>query len=117
MDSAFANQVVRWVQTPLKTALQHHYQTRTIERLKRQFDLQDTQLKVMSDFVQDENLTYEEIFLERRDIRRMTDGSAEVTVEPKDIVIKSRPQHTPVRLAFFKGPDGEIIELFDNETT
>ena len=24
---------------------------------------------------------------------------------------------TPVRIAFFKGPDGELIELFDNEAT
>ena len=50
-------------------------------------------------------------------IERARAAGAEVTVEPKDIEIKSRPQHTPVRLAFFKGPDGEIIELFDNETT
>ncbi len=50
-------------------------------------------------------------------IARARGAGAEVTVEPKDIEIKSRPQHMPVRLAFFKGPDGEIIELFDNETT
>ena len=50
-------------------------------------------------------------------IERARSAGAEVTVEPKDVEIKSRPQPTPVRLAFFKGPDGEIIELFDNETT
>lgn len=50
-------------------------------------------------------------------IERVRSAGAEVTVEPKDIEIKSRPQPTLVRLAFFKGPDGEIIELFDNETT
>ena len=50
-------------------------------------------------------------------IERARAAGAEVTIEPKDIEINSTPQPTPVRLAFFKGPDGEIIELFDNETT
>ena len=36
---------------------------------------------------------------------------AEVTVEPKDVDIASNPVF-PVRIAFFKGPDGEIVELF-----
>ena len=35
-----------------------------------------------------------------------------VTVEPKDVDIPSQPQTTKVRLCFFKGPDGEIVELF-----
>jgi glyoxylase I family protein len=34
----------------------------------------------------------------------------EVTVEPKDAVLGG----IPVRIAFFKGPDGEIIELFQS---
>lgn len=34
----------------------------------------------------------------------------EVTVEPKDVVLGG----IPVRIAFFKGPDGEIIELFES---
>ncbi|HTG69942.1 MAG TPA: VOC family protein [Candidatus Udaeobacter sp.] len=34
----------------------------------------------------------------------------EVTVEPKDAVLGG----IPVRIAFFKGPDGEIIELFES---
>jgi catechol 2,3-dioxygenase-like lactoylglutathione lyase family enzyme len=41
---------------------------------------------------------------------------AEVTVEPKDVALPSDPP-TPIRIAFFKGPDGELIELFDNEAT
>ncbi|GEM_PF-6146594 len=49
--------------------------------------------------------------------RTGTIGRAKVTVEPKDVEIPSRPQPTPVRLAFFEGPDGEVIELFHNETT
>ena len=35
----------------------------------------------------------------------------EITTEPKDITIKSDPPY-PVRIAFFKGPDGEVVELF-----
>jgi glyoxylase I family protein len=34
----------------------------------------------------------------------------EVTVEPKDAVLGG----VPVRIAFFKGPDGEIIELIES---
>ncbi|MGO4544744.1 VOC family protein [Paenibacillus sp. 2TAB23] len=34
----------------------------------------------------------------------------EITVEPKDAVLGG----IPVRIAFFKGPDGEIIELFES---
>jgi hypothetical protein len=34
----------------------------------------------------------------------------EVTVEPKDAVLGG----IPVRIAFFKGPDGGIIELFES---
>jgi len=34
----------------------------------------------------------------------------EITVEPKDAVLGG----TPVRISFFKGPDGEIIELFQS---
>lgn len=40
-----------------------------------------------------------------------------VTMEPKDILIDSQPHKTPVRICFFKGPDGEVIELFMNELT
>lgn len=50
-------------------------------------------------------------------IKRARAAGAEITVEPKDVNIPSRPGPTPVRLAFCKGPDGEIIEFFQNETT
>lgn len=50
-------------------------------------------------------------------IDKVRAAGREVTVEPKSIEIASRPQPTPVTLAFFKGPDGEIIELFQNELT
>ncbi|TVQ23688.1 MAG: VOC family protein [Spirochaetaceae bacterium] len=38
-------------------------------------------------------------------------AGAEVTKEPKDVDIPSDPVY-PVRISFFKGPDGEIVELF-----
>ena len=50
-------------------------------------------------------------------IERARTAGAEVTVEPKDVDIPSRPGPTPVRLAFCKGPDGEVIEFFQNEAT
>jgi glyoxylase I family protein len=50
-------------------------------------------------------------------LERARSAGCEVTTEPKDVVIKSAPRPTPVRLAFFKGPDGEVIELFQNEMT
>jgi len=40
-----------------------------------------------------------------------------VTMESKSIDIQSTPGPTPVRIAFFKGPDGEVVELFQNELT
>jgi glyoxylase I family protein len=49
-------------------------------------------------------------------IERARAAGAEVTVEPRDVMLPSNPP-TPVRIAFFKGPDGEVIELFQNEAT
>ena len=53
----------------------------------------------------------------RATLEKVRAAGCEVTVEPKDIVIASRPHETPVTLAFFKGPDGEVIELFQNQLT
>ena len=44
-------------------------------------------------------------------VERARAAGAQVTIEPKNVDIPSTPP-TPVRLAFFKGPDGEVIELF-----
>jgi len=46
-------------------------------------------------------------------------AGCEVTMEPKglDIPTTVGPHPVPVRIAFFKGPDGEVIELFKNELT
>ncbi|MEM6560848.1 MAG: VOC family protein [Planctomycetota bacterium] len=44
-----------------------------------------------------------------------------ITMEPKtvdiDNVCPATASPTPVRIAFFIGPDGEIVELFENELT
>ena len=50
-------------------------------------------------------------------IERARKAGMEVTVEPKDVTIPSAPFQVPVRLAFFKGPGGEVIELFKNDVT
>jgi glyoxylase I family protein len=50
-------------------------------------------------------------------LERARTAGADVTMEPKDIDIQSLPTITPVRIAFCKGPDGEVIEFFQNGTT
>ena len=50
-------------------------------------------------------------------IERVRAAGFRVTTEPEDITIPARPQPLPVRLAFFRGPAGEEIELFDNQLT
>ena len=43
-------------------------------------------------------------------------AGAEVTVETRDATLKSE-KPIQIRIAFFKGPDGELIELFENKDT
>ena len=43
-------------------------------------------------------------------------AGAEVTMETRDVNLSSEPP-IPIRIAFFKGPDGELIELFQDEHT
>ena len=49
-------------------------------------------------------------------LERARKAGAEVTVETRDVNLRTDPQ-IPIRIAFFKGPDGELIELFQNEDT
>ncbi|MHB0938681.1 MAG: VOC family protein [Armatimonadota bacterium] len=44
--------------------------------------------------------------------QRALAAGAEVHMEPKALTIPSRPTPLPVRIAFCKGPDGEVIEFF-----
>jgi len=50
-------------------------------------------------------------------IARARAAGLAVTKEPKEVTLESRPFALPVRLAFFRGLDGEMIELFKNELT
>lgn len=50
-------------------------------------------------------------------LNRARAAGAVVTMEPKSLDIPSKPHVTPVRIAFCKGPAGEIIEFFQNELT
>ncbi|PZD96439.1 VOC family protein [Paenibacillus sambharensis] len=43
-------------------------------------------------------------------LKLVRDAGMAVTMEPTDVMLGSEP----VRIAFFKGPDGEIIELFQS---
>lgn len=43
------------------------------------------------------------------------DAGMEITMEPKDVDIQSTTGPTPVRISFFKGPDGEIVEFFQTK--
>jgi len=43
-------------------------------------------------------------------------AGAKVTVETKDVTLSSEPP-LHLRIAFFEGPDGELIELFQNDQT
>ena len=43
-------------------------------------------------------------------------AGAEVTIEPRDVTLPIEPP-LQIRIAFFKGPDGEVIELFQDERT
>jgi glyoxylase I family protein len=50
-------------------------------------------------------------------LERARAAGCDVTVEPKDVIMDAKQGKVPVRIAFFKGPDGEIIELLQNELT
>ena len=43
-------------------------------------------------------------------------AGAEVTVETRDVALSSDPP-MQIRIAFFKGPDGELVELFESDQT
>lgn len=47
-------------------------------------------------------------------LEKAREAGAEVTMETTDLTIDSSIGPVPVRIAFFKGPDGEVIELFQN---
>lgn len=46
-------------------------------------------------------------------LERVRASGMTITMEPKDLVLPSEPP-LPITVAFFKGPDGELVELFQN---
>ncbi|MGF1678107.1 MAG: VOC family protein [Candidatus Methylacidiphilales bacterium] len=54
-------------------------------------------------------------------LERARTAGCEVTMEPKEVNIgnthPSLPSSVPVKIAFVKGPDGEVIEFFENQLT
>ncbi|MCA1596279.1 MAG: VOC family protein [Chloroflexi bacterium] len=48
-------------------------------------------------------------------LARAVAAGARTTMEPKDVTLQGEPPVT-VRIAFFKGLDGEVVELFQNDT-
>lgn len=49
-------------------------------------------------------------------MQRAEAAGFKVTVAPKGVTIPSVPP-TPIRIAFCHGPDGEVVELFQNDLT
>lgn len=47
-------------------------------------------------------------------LEKVRESGAVVTMEPKEVTIDSNIGPVLVKIAFFKGPDGEIVELFEN---
>lgn len=45
---------------------------------------------------------------------RVRAAGMEITVETKDVTIDANVGPVPVRISFFKGPSGEVVELFEN---
>jgi len=51
--------------------------------------------------------------------QRVRQAGCEVTTEPRDAELNTTigPNPVSVRISFFRGPDGEVIELFNNSQT
>lgn len=50
-------------------------------------------------------------------VARAVAAGAVVTMDATDLTIDSQPMPVPVRIAFVKAPDGEIVEFFSNSLT
>ncbi len=48
-------------------------------------------------------------------LEKVRDAGMTITMEPKSLTIESTTGPVPVHIAFFKGPDGEIVELFESD--
>lgn len=45
---------------------------------------------------------------------RVRGAGRPITMEPKEVIIDSNKGPVPVKISFFTGPDGEVVELFEN---
>ena len=52
-------------------------------------------------------------------LERVREAGMQITMEPTDVTLDTTkgPNPLPIRIAFFKGPDGEVVEFFENELT
>jgi len=54
-------------------------------------------------------------------LERVRAAGCRVTIEPKEVAIANThpgaPTTIPVKIAFIQGPDGEVIEFFQNDLT
>ena len=50
-------------------------------------------------------------------VKKAVDAGAVVLIAPKEMPIRTANETIPVRLAFVRGPNGEIIEFFQNRAT
>ncbi|MBD3183431.1 VOC family protein [Candidatus Poribacteria bacterium] len=64
---------------------------------------------------------FQHIALRTEDCEKATEAArkagAEITVEPKEIELQSVPQPLKIKISFFKGPDGEVVEFFEDDIT
>jgi glyoxylase I family protein len=45
---------------------------------------------------------------------RVRAAGAAITMEPKEVKLETSAGVIPVKISFFKGPAGEVVELFEN---
>lgn len=47
--------------------------------------------------------------------QRALAAGAQEHMKPQDVTIEGKPKAVPIRIAFVKGPDGELIEFFQSD--
>ncbi len=98
---------VSWGAAPARAAMLHAGDARYVEIFERSEEFEPGESTLLH------------LALRTNDCAGMLEvvreAGMEVTMETKDVDIDSSAGLVPVRIAFFKGPDGEVIELFQNE--
>lgn len=47
-------------------------------------------------------------------LEKVRAAGAEIILETKEVILDSNLGPLPIKIAFFKGPSGELVELFEN---